>query len=162
MKTLLLLRHGKSSWKNENQADHERPLASRGKQDAAKIGTLLDEKELVPELIVCSTATRAVQTANLVATECGYTGPIIKNHNLYFASFEDIIDIVKLFNDNIQRLMIVGHNPDMEELLAELTESYQSMPTCALAHIRLPIASWREMDLVTEGQLVSLWIPRQL
>lgn len=76
IKTLLILRHGKSSWKLPELADHDRPLNKRGKRDAPKIGNLLKEKDLVPDLIISSNAVRAEKTAKIVAKASKYKGKV--------------------------------------------------------------------------------------
>ena len=83
MKTLLLLRHAKSSWKVPDLSDHDRPLNRRGKKDAPKMGRLLKEKELVPDLVIDSTARRAKDTASAVAKHSGYKGKKITLESLY-------------------------------------------------------------------------------
>jgi len=162
MKTVLILRHAKSSWKYDNLADHERPLKKRGKHDTEKIGNLIQKKDLVPQCIISSTATRARKTAQLVADACGYDDDIILDRSLYLAAPENMIRILQRLDDSIQRVMIVGHNPGMEELLEDLTENSVWLPTCALAHVNLPVLSWSEVNTASEGNLVDLWVPRQL
>ena len=85
MKTLLILRHAKSSWKFPDLSDHDRPLNRRGKQDAPRMGRLLKEKGLVPDLVISSTATRAKDTATAVAKHSGYKGRKINFESLYAA-----------------------------------------------------------------------------
>ena len=85
VKTLLILRHAKSSWKEEGIDDLERPLNKRGKRDAPRIGTLLREKDLVPDLILSSSAERARKTTELVAQESGFEGNIMVDRDLYAA-----------------------------------------------------------------------------
>jgi phosphohistidine phosphatase len=79
MKSVLILRHAKSSWKHPELADHDRPLNRRGKRDAPLMGRLLKKEDLVPEIIISSTATRARSTAEAVAKSSGYKGEIILN-----------------------------------------------------------------------------------
>lgn len=162
MKTLLLLRHAKSSWKKDNLPDHDRPLNKRGKQDAPRMGKLIQAKGLVPDLIISSTAKRAQKTARLVAEESGYDGEIEFDRDLY--AFEPSAYLEKLtsISDHIQIVLLVGHNPGLEELLDELTGEYLPMPTATLAHINLLIDSWSDLDDETKGQLVNLWRPKEL
>ena len=82
MKTLLILRHAKSSWKEQDLPDHDRPLNKRGKNDAPRMGKLLKDEDLIPDLIMSSTAVRAKKTAELVAKACKYKGKIVLNHSL--------------------------------------------------------------------------------
>jgi phosphohistidine phosphatase len=79
MKSVLILRHAKSSWKHPELADHDRPLNRRGKRDTPLMGRLLKKEDLVPEIIISSTATRARSTAEAVAKSSGYKGEIILN-----------------------------------------------------------------------------------
>ena len=85
MKTLLLLRHAKSSWKESSLTDHDRPLNDRGQRDAARMGQLLTDEDLLPDLILLSTATRARTTAELVAASSGFDGEIRLDGELYHA-----------------------------------------------------------------------------
>src|ERR671934_2596347 len=95
MKSLLILRHAKSSWKHPELSDHDRPLNKRGKRDAPKIGHLLKEKDLVPDLIISSTAVRAEKTAKLVAKASKYKGNVTLTDSLYAAGPDAYIDVLK-------------------------------------------------------------------
>ena len=85
MKTLLIMRHAKSSWKEQDLPDHDRPLNKRGKNDAPRMEKLLKDEDLVPDLIMSSTAVRAKKTAELVAKTCKYKGKIVLDRSLYGA-----------------------------------------------------------------------------
>jgi phosphohistidine phosphatase len=160
MKSLLLLRHAKSSWSNPNVADHDRPLNARGKQDAPRMGRLLRQLDLVPDLIISSTAKRAVSTAEAVAVESGYENEIELARHLYHAWPGTFVEALRAVDEAYQRVMIVGHNPGLEELVEELTGLTERMPTGALARITLPVQRWLELDEETAGELVGLWTPR--
>jgi phosphohistidine phosphatase len=162
MKTLLILRHAKSSWSNASLSDHDRPLKTRGKRDAPRIGRLLREEELVPDLIISSTARRALDTAEAVADASGFGGQIEATRTFYHADPETYIDRIRQLPGEIERVLLVGHNPGMEALLTELTAVYERMPTAALAHVELPIREWAEITLDSGGSLVNLWLPREL
>jgi len=162
MKTLLVLRHAKSSWKDSELADHERPLAKRGKSDAPNMGRLLYRKNLVPELIVSSTAKRARKTAKIVAENCGYRRDIILSDDLYLAPPAAYVELMRQLPDNVDRVMLVGHNPGMSDLLYALTDVEEEFPTSALAQIELDVSRWRDLELETKGELVDLWRPREL
>jgi phosphohistidine phosphatase len=162
MKTLLILRHAKSSWKNDDLADYDRPLKKRGMVDAEKMGKQIEEMELIPQLIISSSANRALKTSRIIADACGYGGRIVRERQLYMADTEDIIQILQKIDDHMQRIMIVGHNPGLEDFLADLTEDYYALPTCALAHVDLSIKFWSEMNLASAANLVNLWVPGQL
>lgn len=162
MKTLLILRHAKSSWSNAFLSDHDRPLKERGKRDAPRMGRLLREEDLVPDLIISSTAKRALHTAEEAAAASGFEGQIEATRAFYHADPETYIDRLRRLPGDIDRVLIVGHNPGMEALLTELTSMYERMPTAALAHVKLPIREWEELTLESGGSLVDLWLPREL
>jgi phosphohistidine phosphatase len=162
MKTLLILRHAKSSWDNARLTDYERPLNKRGKIDAPRIGKLLREQELVPDLIITSSAERALATAEAVALASGYEQEIKATRSFYHADPEAYLDVLRQLDDSLERVMAVGHNPGMEELLEELTGLWEQMSTAALAQISLPINQWSELDEETTGELVNLWRPKEL
>ncbi|WP_374685981.1 histidine phosphatase family protein [Promineifilum sp.] len=162
MKLLLLLRHAKSSWGNDALADHDRPLNERGRRDAPRMGRLLRTLDLVPDQIVASSATRAATTAQLVAEAAGYPGEIRYTRDLYLADPETYVDVARTTDDAVQRLMLVGHNPDIEELVAELSSIEERMSTATLACVRLPIAAWRELKLTGHYELTGIWRPKEI
>jgi phosphohistidine phosphatase len=161
MRTLLLLRHAKSSWDQPDLNDHDRPLNKRGRKEAPKVGKFLKESDLVPDLIISSTARRARETAQAVADESGYPGEIEFTQDLYLSDTDCYLDILQRLPDAINRVMVVGHNPDLDDLLALLTDVNEHMATAALAHIVLPISSWQELNEATDGRLQNLWVPRE-
>jgi phosphohistidine phosphatase len=167
MKTLLILRHAKSSWKDESLPDHERPLNKRGKQDAPRMGKLLRDEGLIPDLILSSDARRARATIELVAQECHYDGEILFLRELYAAEPEAYLEALAQQGGDAASVMIVGHNPGLEELLEELTGERLPLPTAALAQVALPIEHWSELganarDDMPQGKLVNLWRPKDL
>ncbi|MFZ2098479.1 MAG: histidine phosphatase family protein [Anaerolineales bacterium] len=161
MKTLLILRHAKSSWKKTELPDHERPLNKRGKKEAPKVGQYLKENDLVPDLILSSTARRAQDTAQAVAEACGFEGQVDLHQDLYLSEPTIYLDILRCLPDDAKRVLVVGHNPDVEELLTLLTEVNEHMATAALAVVDLPISSWEELNEATDGRLQNLWTPSQ-
>ena len=162
MKTLLILRHAKSSWAVDGMPDHERPLNDRGKRDAPRMGQLLKEVELVPDAVYCSTAKRARKTATKVAKHCGFVGEIDFRESLYLAEPDAYIDVLCSQSDDVERAMVVGHNPGLEELVEVLTGQDEILPTAALVHLNLPIGRWQELEKTTSGELVNVWCPREL
>ncbi len=161
MKTLLILRHAKSSWKDASWLDHDRPLNKRGKQDAPRVGRLILQQELVPDLIVSSTAKRARSTAKRAVKACGYAGEMRFTPQFYHAPAGIYIEVLNHLSDDYSRVMVVGHNPGMEDLVARLGRSC-AMPTAALASFSLPIDQWSELDGATVGKLEHVWYPRDL
>lgn len=160
MKTLLILRHGKSSWKESGLADHERPLKKRGKREAAQIGQMLKNEDLVPDLIISSTAVRARGTAERVVAQCGYEGEIVLDRSLYGAGPGAYLEALQGLTAAYPRVMVVGHNPDLEELVTELTDQAEALATGALVQVELPIENWPELTDDTQGKLVQIWSPR--
>lgn len=161
MKTLLLLRHAKSTWAESAQTDHQRPLDDLGRQAAPLMGRLLCDEQLVPDLVVTSSALRAVSTVKLVTSACGYEGPVREEDGLYLAASTEWLSLLADLPDDADRVLAVGHNPGVEELLVRLTGVRERMPTAALARVELPVASWAELPDGTRGELVRVWRPTE-
>lgn len=162
MKSLLILRHAKSSWGDPEMEDHQRPLNKRGLKAAPKMGLLLRNKELLPDLILSSSAVRARTTAEIVAIASGYQGKIELMPALYAAPAQVFIEALAALPDVVQRVMVVGHNPGLEELVQELTGKYEPLPTAALVCVHLPIQSWTELADDAAGELVQVWRPKEI
>jgi phosphohistidine phosphatase len=162
MKTLLVLRHAKSSWDDPALDDHERPLNKRGQRDAPRMGELMRELGLLPDVVLSSDAVRARLTAEAVAATAHYAGEILPHPHLYMAGPADILSLLPTVPENAETVMVVGHNPGLEKLVEHLTGEWQDLPTAALAQIDLPIQQWRDLKLSTRGMLVGLWRPKEL
>ncbi|MGC2574842.1 MAG: histidine phosphatase family protein [Candidatus Nitrosopolaris sp.] len=162
MKYVLILRHAKSSWKHADVNDHDRPLNKRGKRDAPHMGELLQNEHLVPDLIISSTAKRASSTAKTVANAAGYEGDIALNQSLYAAAPTAYIDVLRNLSNEYTRVLMVGHNPGLEQLVNMLSGEEHAMPTCSLVHVQLRINSWTEINYKTKGMLLRMWKPRDL
>jgi phosphohistidine phosphatase len=162
MKTLLVLRHAKSSWSDPALDDHERPLSTRGRRDGPRMGELVREHGLIPDVVISSDAVRARLTAEAVAETARYAGQILLDRRLYMASPADIRSLLRRVPDKAETVMIVGHNPGLEDLVALLTGERQDLPTAALAQIVLPIDQWRDLTRSTRGTLVGHWRPKEL
>lgn len=162
MKILLIMRHAKSSWTNSFLSDHERPLNGRGKNDAPKMGRLLKSEELTPHLIITSTAKRAADTAEIVAIASDYEGEVIYEADFYLAAPETYIERLQSVTDDVQIVMVVGHNPGMEELVDLMADEREPFTTANIAQIELPISSWTELSLESEGKLANLWRPKEV
>lgn len=162
MKELLILRHAKSSWSNPGLADIDRPLNKRGKRDAPRMGAFLREQDLVPDLILCSPAVRAKKTAQAISEESGYQGEIEIHEDFYPGEPSAYIKVLVANPDQVERVMVVGHNPGLEEFLDELTGESARLPTSALAQITLPIHNWSELNQDASGSLINLWRVREL
>jgi len=162
MKTLLILRHAKSSRDDPGLDDHERPLNPRGLKDAPRMGQTLHEQGLLPDIVLSSTARRARHTAELAAETCGYKAEIHLRRDLYSFDAGPYLQALAELPDDIQSAMIVGHNPAMEEILAKLTGKVQPVPTAALVHIELPVQAWQELNGRVRGKLLHIWRPKEL
>lgn len=168
MKTVLLLRHAKSDWGNPGLPDFDRPLAKRGLKDAPLMGQVLADLEMAPQKMLSSSAKRAKQTAELVAKACGYKQQISWHDSFYGAYTDTLIDSLKLLPNTIERAMLVGHNPTMEETAAALLVGQETgwgqsleirMPTAALVCLDLDIMTWEDLE---PGDATLRWflIPR--
>jgi phosphohistidine phosphatase len=162
MKSVLLLRHAKSSWKHPDLNDQDRPLNKRGKRDAPIMGRLLKRKDLVPDIIISSTAIRARSTAEALAKASGYKGEIILNKSLYAARPEAYLGLMRDLSVQYVRVLIVGHNPGLEELVEMLTGEIHLIPTCSLAHVKFRVGKWSDIDNKIKGQVADIWRPRDL
>lgn len=162
MKTLLLLRHAKSSWQDSSLPDHDRPLKQRGIKTARRMGRLIRQQRLAPEVILCSTAVRAVDTLRLVLEEAAIPTSVEYRQNLYHCSPDEFLATLQGVNSEVGCVMLVGHNPGLEEWLQHLTGKAELMPTGALARIDLNLENWSVLDGNVAGHLVQLWRPREL
>lgn len=162
MKTLLLMRHAKSSWSDAELQDMERPLNKRGEKDAPRMGKLIRDEKMCPDLILSSTAVRSAKTAQIVAEKCGYGGEIHFMDGLYMAEPPAYIAALKALPDEVQTVLVVGHNPGLEGLLQLLVEKVESLPTGAIANVQVPVRSWQVFDLTIDCRLAELWRPRDL
>ncbi len=162
MKTLLLMRHAKSSWKDSELDDHDRPLNKRGKRDAPRIGQLLKDENLLPDLILSSTARRARKTAEQVIQHSGYRGETRITGELYNASRDQLLAFVAALPDTASHVLVIGHNPGLEELLEALTDQCAALTTAALARVESPADQWRTFRESGPAQLQNVWQPREL
>ncbi len=134
MKTIYLMRHAKSSWNHPELEDHERPLNVRGLRDAPAMGRRLLRLDVIPDLLLTSTAVRARDTAEAVAREIGYPIPYIRAlPELYHATGSQIVEIISAQENEASTIMLVGHNPAITEAAGRLTGTQvEWMPTCSV------------------------------
>ena len=161
-KTLLILRHAKSSWSDLTLADIDRPLNKRGRKAAPRMGKLLQDEGLVPALIISSTAQRCRETVELLTAACDFDGAIIWDPTLYGGGFQAYLNAIRRAPDDADPLMVVGHNPDLEQLVDALTDVDIFLPTAALVRIDPPIDAWSELEATGGYELVDIWRPREL
>jgi phosphohistidine phosphatase len=151
MKTLVLVRHAKSSWKDASLADRDRPLNRRGKRDAPKMGDELADLVGAPDLIVSSPAARAIATARIVADVVGYpVDGIREDGRMYEASPAEILEVIRELDDERDRVFLFGHNPGLTDLVNELSEpAVDSVPTCGAVEFRLAAERWADLSRAT-------------
>lgn len=146
MKLLYIVRHAKSSWANPGQADFDRPLNERGKQDAPLMGRWLKKLKVCPDIVAVSTAERTRQTAQLLleAMSCAPATLQYLDH-LYHALPVQIEAVVRAFPQTVQTAMVVAHNPGVTEFVNDMNELFRvdNMPTCGIAGIRVEADDWR-------------------
>lgn len=162
MKTLLVMRHAKSSWNHSDLTDHDRPLNNRGRGDAPRMGQLLRDEDLVPDIIITSTAKRAVSTAKYVVETSGFDGKVVRTEDFYLADPEDYIAKLQRLSPKYGVVMIVGHNPGMTDLVHILTDEPEGLTTANIAHIEIPIDDWADLTDDIESELKQIWRPREL
>lgn len=151
MRELLILRHGKSDWDNALD-DYRRPLKKRGKKAAERIGIWLVKNNLVPDTVISSPAERAKATAEKVCKAMGFAKKDIGfTKSIYLANISDLLAVLADCPPSSKRLMLVGHNPGLEDLLLYLTgpvtipDDGKLLPTAALARLRMP-DDWSNID----------------
>jgi phosphohistidine phosphatase len=168
MHTLYLLRHGKSSWSDSTFADHERPLAPRGHRDAKRIAKYLARLEIEPELVLCSSATRTLETLELVQPAFSATSMVRLESELYAASSAELLERLRAVPETVASMMLIGHNPGLQDLAlalasegAELDRLQAKFPTAALATLTVPRTPWSQLS---EGDAVlsAYVVPKQL
>lgn len=148
---LLILRHGKSDW-STNDTDFYRPLKNRGKRNAQQMGSWLAEQELYPDVILSSPATRALTSAEKACKSMGQdTSVIHTNKYIYEADKDELLSVLSEVPAKTQRVLLVGHNPGLEDLLVYLAKEItipddgKLLPTATLAHLQLS-QSWNKLQ----------------
>lgn len=142
-RTLILVRHAKSSWDGTDLSDTERPLADRGKRDAPMMGKRLSKQQVKPDLILSSPARRAYATAEIIADELGYKAKdIVVDDRLYATDAETLLAVIGGLKDKLKCVMLFGHNPEFSELAHRLSSEITQLPTCAVAQFTYETKSW--------------------
>ena len=137
MSTLILLRHGKSDWSGD-EPDHLRPLARRGRRQVPEAGRWLADNIGAIDLAVVSPAERTRETWRIAAAELAVPPPVREDDRMYAGSARSLLGVVRELPDEVGTVVLVGHNPEVEDLVASLTDRWVPMPTSALAVIDLP------------------------
>ena len=142
MKTLFLLRHAKSSWKDDSLPDFKRPLKRRGGRAATTVGKYLKTKIEAPELVLCSTAVRARDTVDLLIKATKWTTEVRYDQRIYDASGMRLAEVISQIDNDRKTAMLIGHNPGLEELLLLLTSATETLPTATVAKVTLKTTKW--------------------
>jgi len=162
MKTLILMRHAKSSWATPGQADHDRPLNRRGKRSAPVMARWLAAEALVPEAILCSSSKRTRQTVKRMRAAVPELPEPAIEARLYESGSDDMQACLARLPAPCRSAMIVAHEPGMSEMLSRLTgREHGPFPTAAIAVVELEIRAWGE-GLWLKGRLRELARPRDL
>jgi phosphohistidine phosphatase len=168
--TLSLLRHAKSSWNNPALPDQDRPLATRGVTDAPLMGRAMAERGIDPDLVLCSSARRTRDTLALVLPELKVEPEVVYKDELYHASPGEMLRILHEIPPNASRLMIVGHNPEIQAFALDLVGSgpkhyrdrlEEKYPTAGLAVINFTSGSWEGVT-VNSGSLNLFLSPKEV
>jgi phosphohistidine phosphatase len=168
--TLFLLRHAKSSWADPTLADHDRPLAPRGRRAATRIAQHVRSEAVRPALVLCSSARRARDTLDVLKPALGHQVEVRVDDALYGADARQLLDRLREVGQDIASVMIVGHNPGLHDLAVELTgdgteaaisQLHTKFPTGALATLDVGRTRWDELA-PGQAYLTSLVLPRQL
>ena len=160
MLTLYLLRHAKSSW-DDAQRDFERPLANRGRQACALIGEFIEEKGIDFDLVLVSTALRTRQTIELVKERANFRGEVRYDERIYEASVSQLLEVIGQVDSDRESVLLVGHNPGIEDLLALLTGEHQRMTTANFAKVNLKATNW-SANLSNTGTLEWIVRPKEI
>ncbi|MCW2243655.1 SixA phosphatase family protein [Azospirillum canadense] len=171
MKTLYLLRHGKSAWDDPDLDDHDRPLAPRGQKASRRVGAYLKERKAHFDLALCSTAARAEDTLRRVLAAMDLPNlPVEYERGLYLCGARVLLERLRDAPESAASLMLVAHNPDLHDLARELTGSgddghrralEEKFPTGACAVLLFETVHWRDLDLGA-GRLADFILPRKL
>lgn len=165
---LILMRHAKSSWKSAAEADFDRPLNGRGKQDAKKMGRWLLNQDIFPEVIACSPARRAAETAVRISTKINFDANNIRwDDRIYEAGIGDLLSVLASCPKTTNTILLIGHNPGLEQLTSYLCASSLPSPTDGklvptATAVRLEIANdWSELS-DGDANIISIVRPKEI
>jgi phosphohistidine phosphatase len=168
-KRLILFRHAKSDWP-EGADDHDRPLSDRGKKAASVMGVYLEKNRLVPDLVLVSTARRAQETWTRASKAIKVVPPVKSTRDIYEAGTAQLIDVIRSTGPDVRTLMIVGHNPGLEDLARRLMKDAggeagrrlrEKFPTAAMAMLSFDLTDWEDIAVET-GSLDRFVTPKSI
>jgi phosphohistidine phosphatase len=161
LKTLYLLRHAKSSWKYPALADFDRPLNKRGEKDAPRMADYAFQQGIRPEMIISSPALRTQLTAKYFYERLQPGTELLLEPDLYECSPKQLWQVARRFPDELQSILLVGHNTCLEDIISEYIEDLDKFPTGALATLQFDVADWQKIG-AKQGKLIQLIFPKML
>jgi phosphohistidine phosphatase len=159
-RTLVIIRHAKSSWANPLQSDFDRPLNDRGKHDAPLMGKELKKRDIIPDLIISSTAKRTRQTAKKIAEEVGYDIDMINwEEKLYHCIPSVFEEIIYELGDRVKTVFIVAHNPGITAFANQLSPGFsiENMPTCCAIGAHVETDEWSNFSMAEREVFLKLY-----
>ena len=164
MRTLTLVRHAKSSWKDASLRDRDRPLNKRGQRDAPKMGRRIEAAGIRPSLIISSPARRAWTTAKIVAREIGYPTEFMQREDdLYLASLDRLLDVVAAQDKGFMNIMLFGHNPGFTDFANFLVPGLtHNLPTAGVVSVEIDQDDWNLYEQPETKLLVHDWPKKHL
>ena len=157
MKTLILMRHAKATWDHDLWADFDRPLNPTGESDASRMGRRLARAEMLPDVMLCSSARRTTQTAELIALEVSCADRVQHKPDLYLCPVSVWEDLIHRFPEAWNCVLCIGHNNGIEDLVSHLRGQQTAMPTAGVAIVRLE--NWQGFDRSIQTVQVEVWRP---
>lgn len=164
MKTLYLARHAKSSWRNSELSDIDRPLKERGIRNAYQMGEYLQQQGIMPDIIIVSPAARAMHTGIIYARQLSFPMHRIRTNGLlYHGGMGGIIEMLQQLDDRFDSAMIFGHNPTFTNMVNQLSDGeLDNLPTSGVAELAFHISSWDKLTLENTASLKSIFTPKHL
>ena len=160
MKKLYIIRHAKSSWKDETLDDFERPLNKRGQKDAPFMAKILKQKNVIPDIIISSAALRAKITAELIAKELNYNKQITYDATLYEADTNNIFDTIRDIDKSCNIVFLIGHNPSLNAFVQALVNFQENIPTCGIIELEIDCEYFKDFNS-TCTKLLSFDFPKK-
>ena len=155
MKEILIFRHAKTEKREGDMKDFERKLTDRGRKDVKKIGKDLAKRRALPDLLLSSRAVRAQETADIFAESSGFNGEMQYLDELYQAYPGDYLRLCAEYGRDYKRIMIVGHNPEIEDFLESLTGHTDKVKTCEINRLSIDIETWSEAATASNTELTE-------
>lgn len=161
MKTLYLIKHGKSSWTLPDTRDIERPLSKSGVKDVETMSSYLKLKKIKACIFLSSCALRAQDTTDILAQKLKFEGKRVYLQELYMTPAENAKDILMAQSDDVDTIFLVGHNPQISELVNMLSDEHvNKIPSMGIVELKFDIDMWDDLENA-KGSIESFIIPKQ-